>query len=382
MKVFHRLILLFVLLSLFSAHSFAKKKETKAQTPPVLDGIWDIKFGDSIDTVRQKMHEKVKANRTWATKKNVACELIYEVKKNVTYEKLSVSEVHFWFDRFGKLEEIYIYLKPEQFGKGKKECPDEFMPEKYSLKYINSHYIRETLSDLGNHVKLYKQSDDTEIRFYSRYDRYDKKKYAKYSISFTAPHPVFENVEEVSKAREGKTNIAEGLWNIRFGDSKYLIKDLLEYRGIYRYSYPTTDKSLDDSSYEIYYGATGLTYGSIPVSFIGIIFDDRDEAVMFKIYFEQSYKYWNTFCDLVNYLKEEYSFELVREVGDLYVGQFYVSYKELCNMIIRFRNYDDYTKPYGDILTIKGRPTQNELQKMLDKQQKKQNEYNNMKNDL
>ena len=119
MKIFYRLILLFVLLSLFSVHSFAKKKETKAQTPPVLDGIWEIKFGDSIDTVKQIMEQRGFVAKL---QKDGVQQLICELSKNkkVTYEDLQVSKVNFRFDaNIEKLEEIQIFFNPSQKKLGK-----------------------------------------------------------------------------------------------------------------------------------------------------------------------------------------------------------------------------------------------------------------------
>ena len=387
MKIFYRLILLFVLLSFFSVHSFAKKKETKAQTPPVLDGIWEIKFGDSIDTVKQKMSAKG-ASEPLSSKK-VGYQLSYRLstcKKKFSYEALLVDELKFGFDEnLEKLQEIYIDLKPKQQKLGTKESSDKFMPEyvkKYDLKFI-----RDTRCQSEYQIK----SDGTKILFYRDYGYdfggyFETSKCKTYSITLTDLHSVYEFAEKVSESRNAKIGVTEGFRNIKFGDSNYLIEILLEDQKIYRYGHP---KSMEESTlyYKMeYIPSRDITYGNMPISSIDIIFNDKNEAVGYKIYFagEHTKENWTRFCDLVEYIKEAYSFELIKEIKLSYVtSQYYIS-TTLCGMEILFEHViTEFYYAHGKSLMIKGKAMiQDELMKKLDELQKEQNEYNKMKNDL
>lgn len=378
MKIFYRLILLFVLLSLFSVHSFAKKKETKAQTPPVLDGIWEIKFGDSIDTVKQIMEQRGFVAKL---QKDGVQQLICELSKNkkVTYEDLQVSKVNFRFDaNIEKLEEIQIFFNPSQKKLGKDD-PVYNLIFKFEKKY--------NLTRICGVLFEKQSSSGTEIFF------------AENSMTLRCPMDVYvyELSEKLSVSRNrDESDSSAGFWDIRFGDSEYVVRALLENKKYYQVVNLSLFKE-NDSFYIIKYKKDHgtekekeITYGAIPVDSVSIIFNKKREAVGYKIDFTTKNEYWKTFCNLVEYLKGTHSFELLKEndsVGD--VHQVYVS-RKLYGMEIEFW-YDAFVNsgryrhrpPHPKSLMIKGKSMiQDELRKKLEELQKEQNEYNKMKNDL
>lgn len=378
---------MFAILSLCSLSLFAKKKKVEPQTPPTLDGIWEIKFGDSPDKVKQVMEGKGAVQNTENTYKN---KLAFEFPKDkkVTYEDLSVSNVNFEFDaKLEKLEEIQISSNPERNKGGKYDAKKKFTT-KYNLKYIGTN-------GYGFDYFLYEHSCGTKVLF---------RGYSRYIITFVSPH-VGENAKEISISRNNdkKSGVSDGFWDIRFGDGEYLVKILLENKNFWQVGEREILKE-NDSFYQIKYSALRtevhsekMTYGNIPVEAVSVIFDEKNEAVGFRIFFKEDRKKWNTFCDLVEFLKEKYSFELFKKTqpSNWHLRWFFISTK-LCGMEIEFF-YDTYylenpsgrtmEHPFPIELMIKGKAMIQaeflEKAKILQQQmQQQQDEYDKMKNDL
>lgn len=389
---------MFAILSLCSLSLFAKRKKVEPQTPPTLDGIWEIKFGDSPDKVKQVMEGKGAVQNTENTYKN---KLAFEFPKDkkVTYEDLSVSNVNFEFDaKLEKLEEIQISFNPDRRKFGKYVADDKFRPEfkkKYNLKDIGDN-----ISGSGGSMKFYEHSCGTKVYFKRGY-----KESAYYIIAFVSPH-VGEGAKEISISRNNdkESGVSDGFWDIRFGDGEYLVKVLLENKNFWQVGERKILKE-NDSFYQINYTtpysttvrSEKMTYGNIPVRDVSVIFDEKNEAVGFRIFFEPDKKKWNTFCDLVEFLKEKYSFELFKKTQpyNQCLRWFFISTK-LCGMEIEFF-YDTYylenpsgrtmEHPFPKELMIKGKAMIQaeflEKAKILQQQmQQQQDEYDKMKNDL